>query len=279
MKFKSTIYASFLFLTILFTSTQSLSAFDYDFGCCDYGTPYDECKWSVSINGGVSPTWFQRKGRDLYFNHLGPFFEVPESFKTPKFCKIFDLPWNVGIELGYMFCDRLEVFADFDYTQACGKRHHHRRSDISASSRERVSQYRAFDFYLGTRYYLCPIFCSFTPFFGGKVGLITRDKIRGSTRTTVTGGSSGFGHRHTRFKSDTTISGGLHAGVNWDLSSCLSVTVKAEAIWSGDWRPTNADEGEGSSVINPALPVPLIIHGKTGPVLSVPVTLGLRYAF
>ncbi|WP_249274306.1 hypothetical protein [Parachlamydia sp. AcF125] len=178
-----------------------------------------------------------------------------------------------------MYCDRLELFADFNYTQAGGRHHSYKTSDVSLASKEKIGHYRAYDFYLGTRYYLFPVFSNLTPFFGGKVGLVTRDKIRGSTRTVVAD-TSGVGHKHTHFRSDTTISGGLHAGVNWDLSANLSVTLKAEAIWSGDWRPTvDREEGSSTSVVETPVSLPIIVHGKTGPILSVPVTLGIRYAF
>jgi len=309
MKFKS-LFGSLVLLATIAMSTQSLTAYGTDsyggeygnygdnFGggnygggyggdccpppcepcggnwdCCD-GTPYDACKWSASINGGVTPMWFQRRGRTLQFDRLGGLFFEPFGHKLPKFNDLFDLPWNVGIELGYMLCDRVETFVDFDYTSAKGKN----RSYVGPDEifvRHRFNHYRAYDFYLGTRYYLPTWFCSFTPFFGAKVGLVARNKIRThTTRSTVDGVEISSGS-FTRFKSDTTISGGLQMGVNWDFSACASVTLKAEAVWSGDWRPSVIDE----SVSPLSTFVPLVVYGKTGPVLSVPVTLGLRYAF
>lgn len=240
--------------------------------CCD-GTAYDAGKWSVSINGGVTPMWFERRGRTQEFTNLGSFFLPPVGHKLSRFNDLFDLPWNVGIELGYMLCDRVETFVDFDYTSAQGKRRTHGGSDEDLFTRHRFNHYRAYDFYLGSRYYLCPVFCSFTPFFGAKVGLVARNKIR--TRTTREDSLLSESGSFTRFKSDTTISGGVHLGVNYDFSCNIAVTLKAEAVWTGDWRPATAYEGEG--IVSTL--APLVFYGKTGPILSVPVTLGIRYTF
>jgi hypothetical protein len=80
---------------------------------------------------------------------------------------------------------------------------------------------------------------------------------------------------YTEHLSHTTVSGGFHAGINWDISSCLAVTLKAEALLSGDARATFRDEFV--DIIAPS--APLVVLGHTGPVLHVPVTLGLRFSF
>lgn len=275
MKLKS-LFGSLVFMAMIALSSNLTAYGSWDDECCGCDpTPYDAGKFSASIQGGVTPHWFQRRGRNFHFDHVGPLFlDTPWSHRSSKFNSLFDLPWNVGVELGYMVCCRVEFFADFDYTYAQGKRHHFRRSTVF--HREKFRHYRAFDFYLGSRYYLPTMFCSFTPFIGGKVGLVCRDRIR--TRTHRFFDSSEVAivdGNFTRYKSDTTISGGLHLGVNWDFSACASITLKAEAIWTGDWRPTRVNELLEDSF----LPAPIVFRGHTGPIFSVPVTLGLRYAF
>lgn len=72
---------------------------------------------------------------------------------------------------------------------------------------------------------------------------------------------------HDRFlKSSYAVSGGIQLGVNWDVTSCLAVVLKAELLYTGDWESTLTKDRS-------------IRWGATGPIQLIPVTLGLRYTF
>lgn len=234
--------------------------------CCD-GTPYDEGKWSISAYGAVTPTWFADRGSTLVFDRITPTtFLLPDSGTLAKFNTLFRTPWTLGVELGYMICKNWEVFSDFEYTTAGGCRRSFLDVDGSTVS-ESLPRYRTLNWYLGSRYYLPPFWCNFTPFIGAKAGAVYRYNIRADiVRTGVVAGTF-----FNEFSPGYTVSGGLQLGVNWDLSSCLVLTLKAEAVWLGGWRTNFRDEGAPSG--------PIVVLGDIGPLFSVPVSIGLRISF
>ena len=272
-----TIATGCLALATLLVSNQKLSALDFgglfnNDCCCDEGSAYDEGRWSFSVAGGFTPTYFQRRGNDFVFFEG---FAEPFTRRTARFRDQFDFPWTVGLELGYMYCCNWELFTDFTYTQAEGKRHsfHDFGGTVEGLLIDRhPNTFRSYEWYVGNRYYLPTMFCSFTPFVGAKVGVVYRSGI--SARDTFTPDVTEEVLDFQFYKSSTTVAGGFQLGVNYDISSCLQVTLKAEALWSGSLDGGHSDrraaiDGTG----------PFTVIGQTGPLLYVPCTLGLRYSF
>ena len=183
MRIKSFMTGCFLMATLL-VSNQKLAAFDWcclgDQDPCCEGSPYDADRWSVSVNGGVTPSWFLRHSGDLFFFRAADILvtdDFPIVGRGNRFDDRWDIPWNLGFEVGYMYCCRWEGFFDFTYTQA-DRRHRHELIAHDLEFEFRSGQYRAYEYYVGTRYYLDTWFCAFTPFVGAKIGGITRDGIR-----------------------------------------------------------------------------------------------------
>ena len=276
MRIKTFMTSCLLLATTLLVSNQKLQAFDFggmwDQDSCCEGSAYDEGRWAVSVNGGVTPSWFLRHGADqLFFRGIDslPGDDFPFLSRGNRFDDRWNIPWNVGFEVGYMICCQWEAFFDFSYTQAEGRRH----ENLIAHGLElefHPRNYSAYEYYLGTRYYFPTMFCAFTTFVGGKVGGITRDGNRGRDEGEVVATAVITDFSDRLYRESTTIAGGFHVGVNWDISSCLALTLKAEAIFSGDL--------EGGRLDNVS-PFPVVVVGNTGPLLHVPVTLGVRYSF
>ena len=117
MRIKSFL-TSCLFLATLLVSNQKLSAYEWSSPwdsnpCC---TPnYDTCcapaccdnsGWSVTVYGGVQPSWFlRREPTEFHFRPADALAGV--GFfrgREPRFNDLWDHPWNVGIEIGYFYC-------------------------------------------------------------------------------------------------------------------------------------------------------------------------------
>lgn len=273
MKLKSCFFIC-LTLSTIFFSTHSLFAFDtyYCPKVCKR-TPYDVGRWSFSANGGVVPTWFVDEETTLIFPRttlisLGS----PHLTKLGNFDNLFGLPWTAGAEIGYMVCCRWEIFTDFDYISASGKNRTH-PDELGGTINEVFHQYRLWDWYLGLRYYLPPIWQNFTPFIGGKAGIIHRNGVATDIIRTDALGLTLTDGTFNLFRNGLEVSGGVQFGINYDVSACFSLTLKAEAIWSGCWNLETRDESNG------ILLTPIVVPGNIGGVFTVPVTLGLRFAY
>ena len=282
MRIKS-FFTGCLLMATLLVSNQDLSA-GMDWGCCE--RPCQPCceptccepeaccdnTWSVTVNGGVVPTWFLRRSSNNYFfrpidSLVGDDF--PFTGASNRFHDQWDHPWTVGVEIGYMYCCNWEAFFDFSYLQAEGRCCTNLATPRGLSFNTRAHEFRSYEYYLGTRYYFDPYFCYFTPFVGGKVGLVQRNGA--SVRETIGVGIVDTIFDGDRiFKNTTTVGGGFHIGVNCDLTCNLALSFKVEALFTGDWAHDRIDN---------ISPFPIIVLGSTGPILEVPITLGLRYTF
>ena len=281
MKIKTFLASSYIILASLLpnTSNQQLSAFDWDGLCdpiiCDVCSPYDECRWSISLLSGASPTYFLGDNDDLLFFNPPIVVTSPLEAESRSFHNQYNLPWNAGVELGYMFFDNCEIFLDFTYNTSKTREDNRFIGDVTGNIfLLTATHYRSYDYHIGSRYYFDTFCCVFTPFIGGKIGITNRDGVLISENIVSPAGTSITYCGIPRFCKTTTFSGGFHVGVNWDLTCCLAVTFKAEALVSGQWD---------SPIIRAPNPnpfgLPTVVLGRTGSIIEVPITLGLRYNF
>lgn len=154
--------------------------------CCDpcIETPYSQGRISFTAYTGFTPFVFTVKGP----NYLFPYVQNPGNDPTITQLAgthiLYKTPWTVGAELGYMFLDNLEVFFDFNYGNASSKSKFFNLPSFFPESilkiETAVSEYRAYTWHLGSRYYFCGWdICgtTLTPFFGAKLGLIHRQSV------------------------------------------------------------------------------------------------------
>jgi hypothetical protein len=251
--------------------------------CCDpCDSPYAAGKWNIGFQGGVDYTQFTRRGVSTTF---GPGI-VASQTELGRFSRGWDLPWTVGVSAGYMVCDNVELFLEGDYVSAEGRRHH--RSGLltvgsSTSSGgfglERFSRYEDWEFYVGSRYYFCPFWDCFTPFLGAKLGGQYHHRIHVRSEFDLVGissSSSSFSSSAaTAYRGNTTVAAGFQGGINYDINCNLAIVLKGEVVVSGCW-----DNDTRLGATTPGLiGGTTTLFGNTGPVVSYPVTLGLRYTW
>ena len=180
------------------------------------------------------------------------------------------MPFILQGELGYMLRNDWEVFYDFDWNHGKGKSHSftHKnvRGVVDVTGRQKFKDYNAYGNYLGTRYYLTFFSSSVKPFAGIKIGVMSRGAVK-ATEVSTSGGVT-FNDHITYFKQNTTISGGLHLGLDWQLTQNLSFLFKGEIIGTGERR---------SGIIFNHPHHPVLKAGSATIQLSFPVTIGLKW--
>lgn len=252
--------------------TLSLSA-----ACCGPGCRFDLCSGgplccgglSVMVKGGVTPTSFTHNGATwLTIPGVG----VVPSLTAPKFNKQFQLPWNVGAELGWNASKRIQFFLEYAYTQAQHKTRQFVLNGIPSSAK--YTNYLINSGYLGVRYYFegCCFCClgRIAPYVGFKTGFSVQQRVLSTLSASGT-----FVATYPIWKSQTAVSGGLQAGLEWWFCNCLSALLQGEFVGTQGLRPNQ------NIVVNPNLTggvTNLNLEGHRW-VLAWPVTLGLRYTF
>ena len=279
MKIKNLIASSLLLMMCLFFN-QHLSALCWcnmwdQSPCSESDYAYNASRWSASVFGGANPTAFiEHRTDDLFYVPTPPRIPFPVVVDSTRYQDQFHMPWTAGVELGYMYCDDWEVFIDFAYNFAASKDHKLKDSVLNQNVIFEATKYRSYDYHIGVRHYFDTVLCYITPFIGGKVGVTHRQGIHiNETIVTSTNAVSTF-FDIPLYDRTTTVSGGFHIGLNWALTCNIAVTLKVEAILSGDWRSFDIP----APTPNP-LGLPTIVPGNNGALIEFPATLGLRFSF
>jgi len=255
-----------LILGVIFFQAGPLSAFD----CCDpCRGPLKECSVRIGIRGGVSPTYYTDKSENLLIGDTGVNGVLGTS-SVPDFSDQFDLPWVIGGHIGYTLSDHIEVFLDGQYTHGDGDTY------IFAADPFEVTQvftdFESWSLYAGARYYFCGWdMCGqcLSLFIGGKLGFRQYDAVD-FTEDLVGPVNISFDSRDY-YKSHTVPSIGAQIGLEWFFSSCLSANIMAEFIYSGQLR------SEFQST-NGGVGVQTVSVGDTGPLFSIPITVGINFS-
>lgn len=249
--------------------------------CCEDG-PLSCNAFGVQVKGGVTPSWFTDRGNILISHSVHPF--IVEGPKEPDFNKLFDLPWQVGAELQWNASTHVQFFAEYVYENAKGKKHHFRFDD-TFSFRHNNRNFVTNSAYLGARYYFGSLWCSecgtssIAPFVGLKGGVVWHERTKNRFHL-LCGNTEWDCGSHDSFKQQTLISAGAQIGLDWSINCNLGAVFTVEVVGTQGLRNNR----------NVVLPLePLLVagtiiptnlnRGETGHILSVPVTLGLRYTF
>lgn len=226
-------------------------------------------RYSISMLGGVAPTVYGDRVLANESNATPPAFEL---INIPMFSDQFNVPFILQGELGYMICNDWEVFYDFDWSYASGKTHSFSHKDssgtVDVSGTQKFKTYKAYGNYLGTRYYLNFCCSAIKPFAGIKIGMMTRDAV--NVKQVATSGTDKFTDHFSYFERDTSLSGGVHIGLDWQLNQNLSLIIKGEVIATDERR---------SRIIFNHSPNPVLKAGRTNIQFSFPITLGARWTF
>ncbi len=224
---------------------------------------------SVVIKGGLQPTWFLTRSKSLFFAQPSGTSLDPFTDGLQKFHRQYDMPWMAGGECAYMTCNRIEFFVDGDYTSACNKKVK-LKTGTNSHAHVKYSIYRGTAGYAGVRFYSASFWCcNFTAFCGAKLGVLYRRHARGTYCFTSSGGSEN-GTKALSFKKGYVPTGGLQTGINYNSCGCLSLVLKAEILFSGCWKTTDFGRSQ---------PIPYVVLGHTGVVMSVPITFGIRASY
>lgn len=247
-----------LILLLFLTPALSLSA-----GWCGFpATEPPLCCGATSLlfRGGVVPSLYTHRDPIFATN----FSLTPPTFsfqKVPAYGDQFKFPWTVGAELGLNVSDRVQLFLQYAFTKAKGKRKDH----FLFRTFDKFNNYEGQAGYLGTRYYWCGRWYRclgrVTPFVGFKAGLIYQKPIAFD--------------KMQFFKGRIGPSGGALAGLEWWWSRWLSVLLQGEFVASPGMLPNS------NPVIDPVVSdgVSNLSIGPTGWIASFPITLGIRYTF
>lgn len=250
--------------------------------CCEDG-PLTCNAFGVQIKGGVTPTWFSDRGHVIITNpSVSP--AVFEGGRGPDFDKIFDLPWQVGAELQWNASTHVQFFAEYVFENAKGKK---RRFFVDNDLFDIRHNYRDFEtnaVYLGARYFFGNIWCSecgtssIAPFVGFKAGAVWHEKTRYHTRFLFQDEDLDLGHNDF-FRQQTLISAGAQIGLDWSINCNWGVVLTVEAVGTQGLR----NNRNVPFVLPPDITVPgaptNFNFAETGHLVSVPVTLGVRYTF
>lgn len=224
---------------------------------------------SVMVKGGVTPSSYAHRA-PVWLTIPG--VGVITVSNTGKFNKQFEVPWNVGAEIAWNASKRIQFFLEYAHTQAKGKTYNFFADGFNVS--QKTTNYEVNAGYLGVRYYFegrC--FCCLgriAPYIGFKTGFATQKRVLYGLTLNGT-----FVAKNPYWLSQTAVSGGLQAGLEWWFCKCLSAVLQGEFVGTQGLRP-NRNNALDSTLTGGLTNVSI---GEVNWVLAWPVTLGLRYTF
>lgn len=237
---------------------------------------------STELRAGANPT---------LFSNPGSLYEVVESINPQegrldtkadpfKFQSIFSTPWTVALQFNWCASSNHKTFLELSYTRAYGKKlirqsqvRDQSGTEVPFTAEFKFDDFSLFGVYIGYRRYWNP--CNKLFFHGGgKIGMGRYQDINMHAQRleplnpvlNVTG--KAYAH-------DIVVSGGLQVGCDFILSKNLALVIQIEALGNGALNNT-IDQ----FILNPndsLVGGSNFIIGKTGTLVSFPVTIGLNW--
>jgi hypothetical protein len=281
-------YLSLLMLASLLGGNAQASRDHYDNGgdCCprqyECGCNPLYCgAWDLQIQAGVAPVIWRNRGPLFGINcansTTSPVVTIFNTF--PRFRKFFKIPWIVGGQIGYALSDNGRVYLEFDYTQANRKNAVAIVTDSTIPSVGTLTftfdKFKAFEGYVGARYYWDRWCDALSFFLGGKIGFLRHKRQNfvllaafPSTAVATTFVTQPFNNRSTR------VSGGANFGLDYCICGNWSLVLTGEVVATCGPRGVGpihltSTVGGFTDLITPSI----------GTELRFPVTLGVRYSF
>ncbi|MDP1724366.1 MAG: hypothetical protein Q8L85_06660 [Alphaproteobacteria bacterium] len=201
------------------------------------GPTLKEGQWTLTARAGIAPSASNRKGRAkvTFVNSVTGGVIHTHTHDVHH----HNTPFTAGVDLGYVPMDNVEVFFNFDFATSSGSKNRHTRRSISdpagtiyVSTRYKQDDFNSYGFYLGGRYFF-DLNCRFSPFIGGKLGVLNRQHGKDRVRVVITQTSSTLldaSYRAHHNKDSTGFSAGVQAGLDYCVNDPVSLFVMAEAI-------------------------------------------------
>lgn len=241
----------------------------------------------IQVQAGVNPIrWRQKDSFNIVncdmFALLGINPVLP-LFSTPSFNTFFKTPWMVGAQVGYACSDAIRVYGEFNYVQA------HSKNSIALSTTNpliapiqtftfTLSNYKLYDFYVGTRYYTRR-WCNKIAFFiGGKLGIVHHKAVNFSATVSTAALAPIIIPAipvTSLFLRNTSVSGGADFGVDICLNGNLSLVLTGQVI-------ANCGPKANSNIpiaANMIITSTNFVLSPIGTELQFPLTAGIRYNF
>jgi hypothetical protein len=272
MNMKQTIRFAIL---LLFTMNIQAASQETNNDCCNLCNYLLPCAWTVEVHGGVNPIqWLDRNDACCINGVI-----------LPKFRHLFKIPWIVGGKIGYNLTECTEIYIEGDYTQARGKT----CNDITVTCPTSTSiftstlnKYKAYGIYGGARYYFgfnCLNQCSCIEraafFIGLQVGFVHHKEIDVTlSATNPAGNTAPF--TNTIFLKNYTISAGGNVGVDFAFNDCFALVFTVAILGNG---PAKNCPITCLATPLPGIDANMIVTGRFGTELWIPITAGFKYSF
>ena len=242
-----------------------------------------EGEWTLTARAGIAPTLHEKHPR-LTATMSDSNFK--ESYKV----KEHRLPFTTGVDVGYAVRDNTEVFFNFDYSTATGKKRKPitHTLTVAGNKDERTTSYKqghfnAYGFYLGGRKFFdldckfLPFIGGFSPFIGAKLGLLHR--VHGKHTITDRYTSNGVidainTYRAPLFKNSSAFSAGLQFGADFRVDEKVSLFVMGEVI--GSTKPKTNNNKTGVFTYPSGRVIYSQVTRSSGATFTFPITAGLK---
>lgn len=255
-------------LMLFITFFSESYAFYLDDSCFGWG-PLKECHWRAGLRGALGSICYTDRTKNLLIGQSGT-NGIVGTTPVPCYPNQFRQPWSLGVFIGYDYNDKIELFLDGEYTNATGKTYSYVVGPYAIS--DEFKPYLEWSIYLGQRYYFpLKYYCGFgiSPFIGAKLGVTNYHRVRFFEDYTAPESLS-FPVRYY-FVDHTVPSIGAQIGLEYFINRSFSLNLMAEFIYSGQMKGSRR-------VVNGGDGVQTLSVGDTGPLFSVPISIGLNYA-
>lgn len=250
--------------------------------CCEDG-PLRCNAFGAQLKGGVTPSYFTDRGNVWIYN---PSLSDPlyEGNKGPEFDKLFELPWQIGAELAWNASTHVQFFGEYVYESAKGKKRNFLVNNDQYDIRQNHGEFKTNAFYIGARYFFGNLWCSecgtssVAPFVGFKAGAKWHERSKFHQHVFISDIDYDLGS-HDFFKEQTLMSAGVQIGLDYSINCNFGVVFTVEAVGTQGLR-NNRNVPLAFPIIPGRAGTPTNISlGETGHIVSVPITLGVRYTF
>ena len=158
-----------------------------------------------------------------------------------KFSKVYDAPFQFGLELGYGLSDDIELFGGVNYAKSNGSRIQVGVANVAALNATlpvlgAFGDLKNFGVEGGARYFFTGE--QFRPFIGGSLGVVQQDALK-ATFTIPDAPAGGITLSNVPFFKKTTsmsagVEGGISAGLGETMEGRLSVGARYIGAFKGD---------------------------------------------
>ncbi|MGE0206953.1 MAG: hypothetical protein AB7R69_03840 [Candidatus Babeliales bacterium] len=235
--------------------------------------------YSFTVRGGIAPSVFAYRGTIFSaVANLNPL--ILEAFKDAKFGKMWrNYPANIDFDFGYALSNHTELFGEFNYRYAKENNFFFisgQETGFPTTSLPNLNKFQSFAGYAGFRYFFNRIASeTFSFFLGLKFGLVNYRKV--NAKPLIIKNFFGVLEQNAVwFRSHNVCSGGLQVGFDTLVAESISLFSTAEVVVSGGLRSNINIVKQDQSVFQGFTN---IIRESSGPLISFPLTLGVRYYF